>query len=119
MTLADEAALALPLLECGGVHLFGHSYGAAVALQSAALRPQRVRSLTVYEPVWFRLLIDRGLGDEVIALSASIRDRLGRNDPHEAAVNERIERFVRASAAAGYRNKSPRCAIRISAAAAD
>lgn len=45
-----------------GVHLVGHSYGGAVALQIALLWPERVRSLTVYEPVRFALLRDNGDG---------------------------------------------------------
>lgn len=39
-----------------GVHLVGHSYGAAVALRVAMRFPQRVLSLTLYEPVVFGLL---------------------------------------------------------------
>ena len=39
-----------------GVHLVGHSYGAAVALRVAMRQPQRVLSLTLYEPVVFGLL---------------------------------------------------------------
>jgi pimeloyl-ACP methyl ester carboxylesterase len=60
MTLADEAALVRPLIERerGGVHLVGHSYGGALALNLALTSPRRVRSLAVYEPVLFRLLID-------------------------------------------------------------
>jgi pimeloyl-ACP methyl ester carboxylesterase len=60
MTLADEAALAQPLLEgADAVHLVGHSYGGAVALELASLWPEHVRSVSVYEPVLFRLLFDR------------------------------------------------------------
>lgn len=55
-SLADEAERLLPLLHAGGSHVVGHSYGAAVALQMALLRPDRVRSLTLYEPVRFALL---------------------------------------------------------------
>jgi pimeloyl-ACP methyl ester carboxylesterase len=50
----DAAALAQG--EAAGVHLVGHSYGAAVALRVALRRPQAVRSLTLYEPVLFGLL---------------------------------------------------------------
>lgn len=39
-----------------GVHLVGHSYGGAVALQIALAEPRRVRSLTLYEPVAFGVL---------------------------------------------------------------
>ena len=40
------------------VHLLGHSYGAAVALQLALRWPERVASMTLYEPVRFALLSD-------------------------------------------------------------
>lgn len=38
------------------VHLVGHSYGGAVAMKVAVLRPDLLVSLTVYEPVLFCLL---------------------------------------------------------------
>lgn len=38
-----------------GVHLVGHSYGGVVALLAAALRPDKVRSLVVFEPPAFGL----------------------------------------------------------------
>jgi pimeloyl-ACP methyl ester carboxylesterase len=38
------------------VHVVGHSYGAAVALSLAVLRPDLVRSLSLFEPVCFNLL---------------------------------------------------------------
>ena len=40
----------------GPVHLVGHSYGGAVALDLAARFPDRVASVCVYEPVLFALL---------------------------------------------------------------
>lgn len=46
---AAEAPLIAELLG-DGAHLVGHSYGALIALHAAALRPRRVRSLTVSEP---------------------------------------------------------------------
>jgi len=57
LSLHDEAALALPVVErAGGAHLVGHSYGGAVAMHIAAARPALVRSLAVYEPVLFGVL---------------------------------------------------------------
>jgi pimeloyl-ACP methyl ester carboxylesterase len=52
--LVTERLDALPR----GAHLVGHSYGGAIALQAALARPARVRSLTLYEPVAFNLLLD-------------------------------------------------------------
>jgi pimeloyl-ACP methyl ester carboxylesterase len=61
LTLADEAALVDTLIERrGSVHLVGHSYGGAVALDVACRRPDAVRSLAVYEPVLFRALFADG-----------------------------------------------------------
>ena len=57
LSVEDEAALAMPILErARGAHLIGHSYGAAIAVHLAASRPALVRSLTVFEPVLFDLL---------------------------------------------------------------
>lgn len=91
MTLADEAAAVATLLTAHrrGVHLVGHSYGGAVALKLAlhlaATRPGLVHSLTVYEPVLFRLLFDL-LGRDAAAQQAqqtgdSVRAWLARGEP--------------------------------------
>lgn len=58
LRLDDEAALALAMLPPEGAHVVGHSYGGAVAMQLATLRPHAVRSLVVYEPVLASWLID-------------------------------------------------------------
>ena len=57
-TLSDEVDLLAPILESmtGPIHLVGHSYGAAVALKVAQRYPQRISSLTLYEPVAFTAL---------------------------------------------------------------
>lgn len=59
-TLADEAALVLGLIDSlhEPVHLVGHSYGGAIALQVARARPGRLRSLALIEPVAVHLLRD-------------------------------------------------------------
>jgi len=57
-TLADEAARTIEIIDrCDGqVHLVGHSYGGGVALRAAVERPNRIGSLTLYEPSAFHLL---------------------------------------------------------------
>lgn len=94
LELADEAQRLAPLLERepGGVHLLGHSYGGAVALELALRWPQRVRSLTLYEPVRFGLLQapgTRALRAEVLALGQAVSALV-----HEQRLREAAERFV-------------------------
>lgn len=59
-TTADEIALLSALLNTldGPVHVIGHSYGGAIALELARVRPERIASLALYEPVAFALLRD-------------------------------------------------------------
>lgn len=58
VSLDAEAERLAPLLAhaADGVHLMGHSYGGAVAMQMALRWPRRVLGLTLYEPVRFALL---------------------------------------------------------------
>lgn len=90
LTLADEAALAIPALEkAGGAHVVGHSYGGAVALKLATMRPRLVRSLVVYEPVLFRLVLDgfarQSRADEIYGVADSISKMLASGDTNSAA----------------------------------
>lgn len=57
-SLADEAQRTVDLIDrCAGkVHLVGHSYGGGVALHIALARPDRIASLSLYEPSAFHLL---------------------------------------------------------------
>ena len=79
VSLDDEANALAALIEShpGGVHLLGHSYGGAVALQVAMRWPERIRSLTLYEPVRFALLLRdpemAPLAYEVIRLARSVQ----------------------------------------------
>jgi pimeloyl-ACP methyl ester carboxylesterase len=79
VSLDDEADALAALIEShpGGVHLLGHSYGGAVALQVAMRWPGRIKSLTLYEPVRFALLLRdpemAPLAYEVIRLARSVQ----------------------------------------------
>jgi pimeloyl-ACP methyl ester carboxylesterase len=94
VTLAEEALRLAPWLERrpGGVHLLGHSYGGAVALELALRWPARVRSLTLYEPVRFGLLQApgaRSLRAEALELGHAVAALVRGQRLHAAA-----ERFV-------------------------
>ena len=71
-----EALAAAP----GPVHLFGHSYGGAVAMQMALRWPERVARLTLYEPTRFALLLRerRAVGEagrEILAVGHGTHER--------------------------------------------
>lgn len=53
---ADAVRVARLLSSDRRAHLVGHSYGGALALEVALGWPERVKSVTVYEPVLFALL---------------------------------------------------------------
>ena len=86
----DEVEHLAPLItaQAGRIHLLGHSYGGAVALQIALRWPDRIKSLTLYEPVRFRLLLDSPamtpLAYEVIRLARSVQ-RMAGPAPADAA----------------------------------
>lgn len=88
-TLADEAALVTGLIDGlpGPVHLVGHSYGAAVALQVARARPQALRSLALIEPAAFHLLRDGDAADaaalgELVEVGRGVLRSLANGDHH-------------------------------------
>lgn len=96
LSLADEAAAALTALAvvAGPVHLVGHSYGGAVALKLALLQPDRVRSLTLIEPVSFHLLREQGEADHALFLEIgrvglAVSQATGNGDYHAG-----LARFV-------------------------
>ena len=61
-SLRSEVDLLEPVFARAGTPhvLVGHSYGGAVALLAAALRPERVRALVLYEPTLFSLVEAQG-----------------------------------------------------------
>jgi pimeloyl-ACP methyl ester carboxylesterase len=68
-TLDDELRLVADHLDRlvgadARVHVVGHSYGGLVALRFAQSKPERVASLSLYEPVVFRMLNEK---DETLA----------------------------------------------------
>ena len=73
-TLADEAARTFDLIDRSKrkVHLIGHSYGGGVALHVALAWPDRISSLTLYEPSAFHLL--EAMGDRGAAAFAEIAE---------------------------------------------
>ena len=96
VSLAEEARRLEPLLAHGGhgagpdggVHLLGHSYGGAVALELALRCPQRVLSLTLYEPVRFgvlRMPDTQPSWRAVLDLGQAVRERVRARRLHEAA----------------------------------
>lgn len=79
LCLEDEVAAVMRQIDDieTPLHLVGHSFGGAVALRLASMYPDRITSLTVYEPVWFSLLFDSGLGGEDIQEIDRLQKLLG------------------------------------------
>lgn len=78
-TLGDEAASTLAIIDAADrtVHLVGHSYGGGVALHVALERPDRIASLTLYEPSAFHLLKQIPCGAEALAEILAISRKTG------------------------------------------
>lgn len=78
-----------PQAEARGVHLVGHSYGAVVALQIALRHPERVRSLSLYEPVAFGVLRELAPRDpalmEITDVAHTARGLVQRGEIDQAA----------------------------------
>jgi pimeloyl-ACP methyl ester carboxylesterase len=87
LSLADERRLLAPAFEAAGgrFHLVGHSYGGAVALETARADPGRVASLVLFEPVLFALLAEEDPDQPAAREIAAVRDdtvaALERGDP--------------------------------------
>ena len=86
---AEHLAAALAAAP-GPVHLFGHSYGGAVAMQMALRWPKRVARLTLYEPTRFALLLRAGraigeAGREILAVGHGTHERAAARQEAAAA----------------------------------
>lgn len=91
LTLADEAA---PVHEWigsarGRLHLVGHSFGGAVAIDFARRHPQAVASLVVYEPVLLHTQLadapERPEWQAFAAAAARVEAAVGEGRLHDAA----------------------------------
>lgn len=99
-TLAEDAAIvnAITAMTGGPVHLVGHSYGGAVAIEAALARPDRLASLTLIEPVAFYLLRqgsadDRRLFGEIEAVAEAVANSATRDHDHDND-HRGMERFI-------------------------
>jgi pimeloyl-ACP methyl ester carboxylesterase len=66
-TLQNEILKFLPKLKSNKYHIVGHSFGAAIALKFAHTYPERVASLSLFEPVAFYLLPDHDPVNQAMA----------------------------------------------------
>lgn len=88
MNVEHDALLIAGLLD-DGAHLVGHSYGGAVALKAASVRPQAVHSLILVEPATFDCALEF---PDVRQLLAELAQAVAITD-----VRQRLEAFVTAS----------------------
>lgn len=90
-TLRAEAEFVAPLLweSKEPFHVIGHSFGGAVALALARAWPERIRTLTLYEPTAFSVLRegdseDRARLDEIASLAAEMQADIAANNESRA-----------------------------------
>jgi pimeloyl-ACP methyl ester carboxylesterase len=82
-----DVLLALAKKTKGKLHLVGHSYGAALALEAARRLGPRVKSLTLVEPVLFHILRQEGRREwaEIETLSRAVLGNVAIGDDRAAA----------------------------------
>jgi pimeloyl-ACP methyl ester carboxylesterase len=91
-TLMDEARAVIDIVDAAHrpVHLVGHSYGGAVAMKVACMRPDRMASLSLYEPSVFHILKQLGKRAgtalaEIEGVAAAVSSGLVTGAYHDAA----------------------------------
>jgi pimeloyl-ACP methyl ester carboxylesterase len=91
MWLDDQIALLAPAFERAGerFHLVGHSYGGAIALKAALRFPTRLKSLVLYEPVLFSVLLSDAPQSAAAREIMDVRDDTAHLGPEGVA-----ERFI-------------------------
>lgn len=95
-TLDEELRFLDPVFEAAGdaFHLVGHSYGGAVALKAALRHRLRLRSVALFEPVLFSLLLSAAPGSEaareILRVAQATTDLAARGD-FDAAAREFVD----------------------------
>lgn len=110
-TLDEELRFLDPVFEAAGedFHLVGHSYGGAVALKAALRHGTRLRSLTLFEPVLFSLLVaaaPRGEATREILRLAQSTTGLAEQGDFDAGAREFIDYWFEPGRWASMREES-------------
>jgi pimeloyl-ACP methyl ester carboxylesterase len=89
--LDDQVALLAYAFERAGerFHLVGHSYGGAIALKAALRLSTKLKSLVLYEPVLFSVLLDAAPHSPAAREIMAVRDDTAHLGPEAVA-----ERFI-------------------------
>ncbi len=98
-TRADMGALALPIIDKVAAlgepfHLVGHSCGGGVALKIALIRPDLVRSLTLYEPSAFNILETSRHSDRLLLRDLDLVEEALKRSIHQGSPHQGMRVFV-------------------------
>ena len=87
MWIDDQIDLLAPAFESAGerFHLIGHSYGGAIALKAALRFTTKLKSLVLYEPVLFSVLLSDAPQSEAAREIVAVRDDVVSGDSEAAA----------------------------------